>query len=167
MTTANVYFQRILAGNRISGNAPNGVRTPTSPDSPTFGGVVEVYDDCTESGLFEFSKSAPRNGVSVLSIAVQGVGMTGFTLSMLGTSVPNAANSVPVFTVLTHQEQEFVEQALTVTNFTYVFKTPLLVPPGFDLRMQSQGNFTTSGNLMLTVGPGFGQPAGFVQVKSN
>lgn len=167
MTTANVHFQRILAGNRITGDAPNGVRTPTSPDSPTFGGVVEVYDDCTEAGLFEFSKSAPRTGVSILSIGVQGAGITGFTLSLLGTSVPNAANSVPEFTVLTHQEQVFVEQALTLTSFVYVFKTPLLVPPGFDLRMRSQGNFTVQGSLILTVAPGFGQPAGFVQVKSN
>lgn len=167
MAAANVYFQRILAGNRITGNTPNGVRTPTSPDSPTFGGVVEVYDDCTESGLFEFSKIAPRNGVSLLSIGIQGAGITSFTLSLIGTSVPNAANSTPEFTVLTSQEQVFAEQVISLENFAYIFKTPLLVPPGFDLRIRSQGNFTVQGSLILTVGPGFGQPAGFVQVKSN
>lgn len=167
MTVANVYFQRVLAGNRITGNAPNGVRTPTTTESPTFSGVVEAFNDCTESGLFEFSKTAPRSGVTLLSLMLQGTGITSFTLELIGTSLPNAANDKPEFMLLTGAEQEFIEQAPVLTNFVYVFKRPVIVPPGFDVRLRSQGNFTTGGSFTLTVGPGLVQSAGFTLVKSN
>lgn len=166
MTTANVYFQRILGGNIITGEAPDGIKTPVSADSPTFSGVVEAFDECTKSGLFEFSKLAPRSGVTLNSLMLQGNGLTSFTLQLVGTSLPSAANDVPEYTVLTNGDPAFVEQASSVNNFVYVFKQPVIVPPGFDVQLRSQGAFNVAGSFTLTVGPGLGQPTGFTLVKS-
>lgn len=167
MTVANVYFNRVLANNRITGDLPDGTKLPVNTESPTFSGIIEAHVDCTKSGLFEFSKTAPRNGVTIRSLMLQGLGITSLTLELVGTSLPNAANDAPEFMVLTNLDDKFNAQVSSLANFVYVFETPVLVPPGFDVRLRTQGTFNVQGSFALTVGPGFGQPTGFTLVKSN
>lgn len=165
--TPNVISHNILAGAAISGVAPDGALLPTTPASPTFGGVVQSYEGCTVGGLFKFSEMAPRNGVSILGVLFDGAGTTNFSLDILSTSLPFSGGSVPRHTLLNAQEQEFTSRCASVESFAFHFERPVIVPAGFDLRFTSAGFLTAEARLTLIIGPGLGAPTGFVQVQSN
>lgn len=165
--TPNVISHNILAGAAISGVAPDGALLPTTPATPTFGGVVQSYDGCTDGGLFEFSKMAPRNGVSILGVLFSGAGTIGFSLDVISTSLPFSGGGVPEHSLLTSQEQEFTSRCASIESFAFHFERPVIIPAGFDLRFASAGNLTSEARLTLIIGPGLGAPTGFVQVQSN
>lgn len=162
----NVISHNIEAGAVISGVLPLlGTQTPTVPDAPTLGGLVELHIGCSDGGLFEFSRYAPRNGVALNSVIFNGPGTTGFTLSLV--SDYGVGTGTWSFVLLEHDTPAFVNMAADPSNFVYQFERPMLVPPGFNLKFESQGALTDTAMLTVCVLPGLGAPAGFVQVKTN
>lgn len=164
---ANVISHHFLAGAPITGISPNGAPISVTTETPTFSGLVNSIEGCTDGGLFEFSALSPRNGVSVIGVLFEGAGTTSFSLDIIGTSLPYTDNTTPVHPVLESGVPTFVERCLSVEGFAFHFDNPVLVPPGFDVRFTTAGALTSEARLTLIVGPGLAHPVGYTLVQSN
>ena len=171
MTVANVISHNLLQGNEFDGAVPDVAPLTQTADSPTLGGVVQAYEGGTSGGLFEFSKMAPRTGVTLIGVLHRGVGTTGFTLDILSRELKDGGGTSPTYRILTHALAEFTNKCASADFFGYYPTNPILIPPGHDLRFrgntQNNAGLNSEGRLTIIVGPGLGQPTGFVQVKSN
>jgi hypothetical protein len=165
--TANVISHHFLAGAPINGLSPNGAPTPVTTVTPTFSGVVNSYEGCTNGGLFAFSTLAPLNGVSLIGVLFEGAGTTDFFVDILAKSLPYSNQAIPAHRALDGAVAQFTRQASSVESFAFYFDSPVLVPPGFDVQVTTAGNLTAEARLTLIVGPGFAQPVGYTLVRSN